>query len=190
MARISPILPPGVQPHHVLTYTSQRGPLHLTPSQLSLYNGTDESLPIYLALNSTIYDVSASPQLYGPGGSYHFFAGKDATRAFVTGCFDTDLVPDLRGVEEMFIPLDDDDDEERGKEETTRQKRRERKLRREREGREARRKVVEAVEGWRIVFDGGKGGKYWRVGRVVGVELGERRELCEKARQLRPRRGD
>ncbi|KAL8787417.1 MAG: hypothetical protein Q9213_002194, partial [Squamulea squamosa] len=85
----------------------QRGPITLTPSQLSLYNGTIPTLPIYLALNNSIYDVSASPHLYGPGGPYAFFSGRDATRAFITGCFDTDLTGDLRGVEEMFIPVDD-----------------------------------------------------------------------------------
>ena len=46
--------------------------------------------------------------MYGPGGSYSFFAGRDATRAFVTGCFDTDLNGDLRGVEQMFMPVDDE----------------------------------------------------------------------------------
>ena len=67
------------------------------------------SLPIYLAINGTIYDVSASPSFYGPGGGYHFFAGNDGTRAFVTGCFSEDVTPDLRGVEDMFLPVDDDD---------------------------------------------------------------------------------
>ncbi|KAL8893660.1 MAG: hypothetical protein Q9192_005052, partial [Flavoplaca navasiana] len=85
-----------------------RGPITLTSSELSLYNGTLPTLPIYLALNRSIYDVSTSPHLYGPGGPYHFFSGRDATRAFITGCFDPPhLTPDLRGVEEMFIPVDD-----------------------------------------------------------------------------------
>ncbi|KAI4287105.1 MAG: hypothetical protein L6R35_003643, partial [Caloplaca aegaea] len=96
-----------------------RGPITLTPHQLSLYNGTHHPhLPIYLALNGSIYDVSASPHLYGPGGPYAFFAGRDATRAFVTGCFDSDnLNGDLRGVEEMFLPLDDEEEEDPGGEE-------------------------------------------------------------------------
>ncbi|KLJ08117.1 hypothetical protein EMPG_16433, partial [Blastomyces silverae] len=33
-----------------------RGPILLTPAQLALYNGTDPSLPIYIAINSTIFD--------------------------------------------------------------------------------------------------------------------------------------
>lgn len=100
--------PTWSSPWHVVR-AWMRGPISLTPAELSLYNGTDVSLPIYLAINGTIYDVSASPSFYGPGGGYHFFAGNDGTRAFVTGCFSEDVTPDLRGVEDMFLPVDDDD---------------------------------------------------------------------------------
>lgn len=41
--------------------------------------------------------------MYGPGGGYGFFSGRDAARAFVSGCFSEDLTWDLRGLEEMFI---------------------------------------------------------------------------------------
>lgn len=171
----------------------QRGPLHLTDAQLSLYNGTDPDLPILLAVNGKIYDVSASPHFYGPGGSYHFFAGRDATRSFVTGCFDTDLTGDLRGVEEMFISTDLTDPTI---DESTLQKeqKRERKLRKERETRLAKKKVEETVKGWERMFDGGKEGRYFRVGKVDrGPESGwegwgELKELCEKAREGRPRK--
>ena len=100
---------PGTDPAQPPQKKKKRGPISLTPAELSLYNGTDVSLPIYLAINGTIYDVSASPSFYGPGGGYHFFAGNDGTRAFVTGCFSEDVTPDLRGVEDMFLPVDDDD---------------------------------------------------------------------------------
>ncbi|KAG7107112.1 Membrane steroid-binding protein 1 like [Verticillium longisporum] len=85
------------------------GPLYLTPAELRAYDGTTPDTPIYLAINHTIYDVSANPRSYGPGGSYHLFAGHDASRAFVTGCFAEDRVPDMRGVETMYLPLDDAD---------------------------------------------------------------------------------
>ena len=165
-----------------LTKTYQRGPIHLTPTQLSLYNGTSPHLPIYLALNASIYDVTSSPHLYGPGGPYHFFSGRDATRAFITGCFAEDLTSDIRGVEEMFVPLDEEEEVVSSKV---------RKVRRERDLRVARRKVEEAVEGWRRLFDGGKGGRYFWVGRVVGREegVGEVRALCRAAREGRPKRG-
>jgi hypothetical protein len=34
------------------------------------------------------------------GGGYHIFAGRDAARAFVTGCFKTHLTHDIRGFNE------------------------------------------------------------------------------------------
>ncbi|KAK2813836.1 hypothetical protein FQN50_000237 [Emmonsiellopsis sp. PD_5] len=162
-----------------------RGPITLTPSQLSLYNGTDPSLPIYLAINGTIFDVSASPHTYGPGGSYSHFAGCDATRAFVTGCFSTDKTPDLRGVYEMYMPVEDDggSEVERGLSKG------EKKVRREREVREAREKVRGQVEHWVGFFRGHE--RYFEVGRVVGGEVGRgegRRELCEYAAKMRPKR--
>jgi hypothetical protein len=46
-----------------------------------------------------VYDVSANRRTYGPGGGYGFFAGKDAARAFVTGCFKDDLTHDIRGLD-------------------------------------------------------------------------------------------
>jgi len=84
-----------------------RGPIYLTPEELATYDGTDASKPIYLAINGTIYDVSANARTYGPGGSYHYFAGCDAARAYVTGCFAEDRTADMRGVKEMYLPLED-----------------------------------------------------------------------------------
>lgn len=102
----------------------------------------------------------------------------------MTGCFEGDLVGDLRGVEEVFMGVGEDIRGKgiRGKGEE--------KMERER----ARRKVREVVRGWERLFDGGRGGKYFRVGRVdrgVGSGWegwGERRELCQKAKEGRPRR--
>ncbi|KAI8853514.1 hypothetical protein BC829DRAFT_382251, partial [Chytridium lagenaria] len=50
-----------------------------------------------------IYDVSAGPKYYGKGGGYAFFSGKDAARAYITGCFQTHLTHDLRGLSEDQI---------------------------------------------------------------------------------------
>ena len=50
-----------------------------------------------------MYDVSAGPDYYGVGGGYHFFAGKDAARAYITGCFATHLTHDLRGLSDTQI---------------------------------------------------------------------------------------
>lgn len=78
-------------------------------SELSFFDGApehantvgDEPYTILLALNGTVYDVSDSPQTYGPLGPYHIFAGRDAARAFVTGCFRSPdhLTHDLRGLD-------------------------------------------------------------------------------------------
>ncbi|KAI7310506.1 hypothetical protein KC340_g10468, partial [Hortaea werneckii] len=85
--------------------TYLQGPLRLTDAELSLYDGTDPDKPVLLALNGTIYDVTAGRRVYGPGGSYHVFAGRDAARGFVTGCFAEDGTPDLRGVEWTYVPV-------------------------------------------------------------------------------------
>lgn len=165
------------------TTKTQGGSLHLTPAQLSLYNGTDPSLPIYLAVNGSIFDVSANRPIYGPGGSYNFFAGRDATRAFVTGCFKEDLTPDLDGVEEMFLPVEDVDERITSAE---------RQLRRERELRLAREQIVKTVSRWQGFFRNHK--KYFQVGAVendgvVDPDKGKR-VLCEGAQNQRPKRSE
>jgi len=77
---------------------------------LAQYDGSDPNKPIYLAIeylyfakclinSGDVYDVSANRRIYGPGGGYGFFAGRDAARAFVTGCFKEDLTHDIRGLD-------------------------------------------------------------------------------------------
>lgn len=168
----------------IRTSYHQLGPVNLAPSELSRYNGEDESLPIYLAVNGSIFDVSANPGVYGPGGGYHFFAGRDATRAFVTGCFKEDLTPDLIGVEEMFLPIEDVDENLTSGA---------RKVRREREMRLARAKIEQTVARWEGFFRNSK--KYFQVGKVVGTDLEKdpefgKRVLCEGAQQQRPKRSE
>ncbi|CAK7908750.1 hypothetical protein CAAN3_10S03136 [[Candida] anglica] len=78
-------------------------PVTLSEGELSLYNGSDPSLPIYIAIDGRVYDVTKSRSTYGPGGSYSFFSGKDGARAFVTGCFNKpdEFTHDLRGLDEQ-----------------------------------------------------------------------------------------
>ena len=68
--------------------------LYLTLEELSYYDGEiDEEAPIYLSINKRIYDVSTNRKYYGINGKYHLFVGKDATRAYATGCLDaTDTI--------------------------------------------------------------------------------------------------
>lgn len=180
---------------HPLTRT-QRPQVSLTDIELLQYDGSDPTKPIYLALNGTIYDVSSSPQTYGPGGSYHFFAGRDAARAFLTGCFVEDAVPDLRGVERMFVPVDPEEKPEATVQEIEKAKARkpltkgEIKNRSAQEVRLARQKMVQGLESWHALFSGAKGKPYFKAGEVRRPKGWEKllpeRPLCEQAEKSRP----
>lgn len=156
-----------------------KGPVYLTPAELVKYDGTDPSLPIYLAVNGTIFDVSAGAHTYGPGGSYHAFAGHDASRAFVTGCFVDDRTNDLRGAEEVYLPVDDPEEVISSGE---------RKTRAERERRVAKKKVFDEVDRWVKFYKNSN--KYFEAGKVVGVEehAGPAPTLCAAAQKGRPKR--
>ncbi|GMI67493.1 membrane-associated progesterone binding protein 4 [Hibiscus trionum] len=67
--------------------------------ELALYNGTDDSLPILLGILGSVFDVTKGKSHYGVGGGYHHFAGRDASRAFVSGNFTGDgLTDSLQGL--------------------------------------------------------------------------------------------
>lgn len=44
-----------------------------------MYNGTNPDLPILMAVDGKVYDVSSGERFYAPGKSYAYLAGKDAT---------------------------------------------------------------------------------------------------------------
>ncbi|KAG8765964.1 hypothetical protein FRC15_006670 [Serendipita sp. 397] len=71
-----------------------------TEQMLAKYDGSNPSLPIYIAIDGDVYDVSSNRRTYGPGGSYHLMAGIDAARSFGTGCFRDHRTHDLRGLDE------------------------------------------------------------------------------------------
>ncbi|KAI5304577.1 hypothetical protein KEM56_006313 [Ascosphaera pollenicola] len=173
------------------------GPINLTPSQLALYNGSDPSLPIYLAVNGSIFDVSSGERFYGKGASYNHLAGAEANRAYVTGCFAEDRTPDLRGVEQMFMPIEDceQDPSKEGCEGEAEMSAAEKKVRREQETRRAKKHVAKAVEGWFKFYD--KSDKYVKIGRVIpepdGAEFKEEQPvptLCAAAESQRPKRSE
>lgn len=51
----------------------------ITRDELSKYDGSDPSQPIWLAIKGTVFDVSGKKEMYGPGASYNVFAGKDGS---------------------------------------------------------------------------------------------------------------
>lgn len=66
---------------------------------LQLQHSNSQLTNVPQLLNSgDVYDVSQGAGWYGKGGSYHHFAGKDAARAYVTGCFQDHLTHDVRGL--------------------------------------------------------------------------------------------
>eukprot|EP00455_Lapot_gusevi_P047162 TRINITY_DN6332_c0_g1_i1.p1 TRINITY_DN6332_c0_g1~~TRINITY_DN6332_c0_g1_i1.p1 ORF type:complete len:198 (-),score=14.03 TRINITY_DN6332_c0_g1_i1:208-801(-) len=100
---VLPIIACGFYLRHRMNSAS-KGPASTVPpkprlfrkEELWQYRGEDESLPIYLGFNGRVYDVSKGKEHYDKNGGYHFFAGRDATRAFFTGCFkEPCLLPDI-----------------------------------------------------------------------------------------------
>ena len=50
-----------------------------TSAELSKFDGTNSTLPIYLAMNGNVYDVTAGRDFYQTGGAYHYLAGRDSS---------------------------------------------------------------------------------------------------------------
>ena len=53
---------------------------NINTSELSKFNGDDPKLPVYLAMNGYVYDVTTGRELfYKPGMPYHYLAGQDSS---------------------------------------------------------------------------------------------------------------
>lgn len=71
-----------------------------TRSEIAVYDGSDPSKPLLVAIRGHVYDVTRGRDFYGPGGPYGMFAGQDCTRALAKMSFDEDqLTADLDGLE-------------------------------------------------------------------------------------------
>lgn len=83
-------------PRHQCVFTQQ---------ELAMHDGTNPVLPLLLAIEGDVYDVSLGVDFYGPGSSYHLFAGRDASRAFGTNCLSRKdhLTHDTRGLNEKEL---------------------------------------------------------------------------------------
>ncbi|XP_010548573.1 PREDICTED: probable steroid-binding protein 3 [Tarenaya hassleriana] len=78
--------------------------MEFTAEQLSHYNGTDESEPIYVAIRGRVFDVTTGNSFYGPGGAYALFAGKDASRALAKmSKNEEDVTPSVDGLSDKEI---------------------------------------------------------------------------------------
>lgn len=75
------------------------GPRVFTPEELQA-EGSGKSGQLLLAVLGEVFDVSAGTQFYAEGEHYNCFAGRDASRAFVTGEFEGDgLTNDVEGLD-------------------------------------------------------------------------------------------
>ncbi|CAN8068300.1 unnamed protein product [Agarophyton chilense] len=60
-------------------------PEELSREELKQYNGRDVRLPVLLAVDGEVFDVSHAKRHYGPGETYHCLVGRDASWALVSG---------------------------------------------------------------------------------------------------------
>jgi len=80
-----------------------------TAEELAEYDGSKDPSKLALAIMGEVFDVKKGEKHYGPGMGYHFFTGKDGTRAFVTGEFNKEgLIPDVTGLTgEQMLGIED-----------------------------------------------------------------------------------
>ena len=72
---------------HAQQAVNQLFPKHFTRAELARFDGSDPELPLLLAINGHVFDVSVAPEHYGKKGGYAGFAGRDGTRAYFDLCF-------------------------------------------------------------------------------------------------------
>ncbi|VDB84603.1 unnamed protein product [Peniophora sp. CBMAI 1063] len=65
-----------------------------TPKTLEPFNGRDGGR-ILLAIDGTVFDVTAGRNFYGPDGMYGNFAGRDASRGMAKQSFDVEMLTDI-----------------------------------------------------------------------------------------------
>ena len=83
---------------------SESGTRLITINELAAHGSSGPLKPIWLAILGRVYDVGKGVDYYGPEGGYNFFAGRDGSRAFVTGEFNEEgLTDDLEGFSPMQI---------------------------------------------------------------------------------------
>ena len=103
-----PAEPGETIPARTAATAAKSAPRWVTPEELAANVGDPPGSPVWLAFLGEVFDVTAGARHYGPGGGYHFFAGRDATRAFSTGDFtEKGLVANLDGLtDEAMLGLE------------------------------------------------------------------------------------
>ncbi|KAK3730863.1 hypothetical protein QZH41_009968 [Actinostola sp. cb2023] len=66
----------------------------MTATELAKHDGSDPSVPIYIAILGRVYDVDKGRRHYGKDSGYNVFAGRDSTPSFVTGVFSREKATD------------------------------------------------------------------------------------------------
>ncbi|KAK9479270.1 cytochrome b5-like heme/steroid binding domain-containing protein [Lipomyces japonicus] len=90
---------PRFAPKEPITLDPPKNTL-FTLEELSKYDGVSNPL-IYVAVNGTVFDVSRQAKVYGPGGSYNVFAGKDGSRGLAKSSLKLEeAVADITGLGE------------------------------------------------------------------------------------------
>ncbi|KAG8214093.1 cytochrome b5 [Butyriboletus roseoflavus] len=80
-----------------------------TLTALAQYDGSDDTKPIYVSIKGDVFDVTRKRDVYGVGGSYNIFAGKDGSRGLGKSSLKLeDAVPDYSTLPENEIKVLDD----------------------------------------------------------------------------------
>jgi len=81
----------------------------LTLAALAAFDGSDASKPIYVSIKGDVFDVTRKRDVYGPGGSYNIFAGRDGSRGLGLSSLKLeDAVPDYSALAENERKVLDD----------------------------------------------------------------------------------
>ena len=79
------------------------GPRVFTKAELAQYVDTRKGLKV--AICGQVFDVSKGAEFYAKGAGYAFFAGRDASLAFATGNFKTNLTDNVGAPASPFLDL-------------------------------------------------------------------------------------